>query len=99
VAFVATASFSHAFLTEKNDFFFPDMATDRQRHAELANGDYTKWRDLTVASLENAGQHELVNWCPMIGAMEELGQKPAYCELMESYLMNSNKCVAIIPPK
>jgi hypothetical protein len=51
-----------------------------------------------VPILEDAGQHELVNWCPMVGAMEELGQKPAYCELMESYLMNSNKCVAIIPP-
>jgi hypothetical protein len=34
----------------------------------------------------------------MVGAMEELGQKPVYCELMESYLMNSNKCVVIIPP-
>jgi hypothetical protein len=57
-----------------------------------------KWRALTVPNLEDAGQHELVNWCPMVGAMEELGQKPAYCDLMESYLMNSNKCVAIIPP-
>ena len=99
VAFVATASFSHAFLTEKNAFFYPDMPTDRLRYAELAKGDYTKWRDLTIPALEDAGQHELVNWCPMIGAMEELGQKPVYCELMESYLMNSNKCVAIIPPK
>jgi hypothetical protein len=98
VAFVATASFSHAFLTEKNHFFYPDMESDRRRHAELAAGQYTKWRDLTVPILEDAGQHELVNWCPMVGAMEELGQKPAYCELMESYLMNSNKCVAIIPP-
>jgi hypothetical protein len=98
VALVATASFSHAFLTAKNDFFFPDMASDRQRHAELAQGKYANWRKLTIPVLEDAGQHELVNWCPMIGAMEELDQTPSYCELMESYLMNSNKCVAIIPP-
>jgi hypothetical protein len=98
VALIATASFSHAFLTEKNHLFFPDMASDRARHAELRDGDYVKWRELSVATLEDAGQHELLNWCPMLGAMDELGQRPVYCELMESYLMNSNKCVAIIPP-
>lgn len=98
VALVATASFSHAFLTEKNHFFFPDMASDRIRHAELAAGEYSKWRELSTATLEDAGQHELVNWYPMIGAMDELGQKPVLCDLLESYLMNSNKCVAIIPP-
>jgi hypothetical protein len=99
VALVATASFSHAFLTEKNFFFYPDMASDRLRHGELAAGDYEKWRSLSIPTLEDAGQHELVNWLPMIGAMHELGQKPAYCELMESYLMNSNKCVTVIPPR
>lgn len=98
IALVATASFSHAFLTEKNFYFYPDMDSDRLRFAELAAGDYTKWRDLTIPVLEDAGQHELVNWLPMLGAMKELGQKPAYCELLESYLMNSNKCVAVIPP-
>jgi hypothetical protein len=40
----------------------------------------------------------LVNWPPMIGAMAELGQKPDYCVLLESWLMNSNKCVTVIPP-
>lgn len=98
IAMVATASFSHAFLTEKNHYFYPDMPSDRQRYAELASGDYKKWRELPTSVLEDAGQHELVNWCPMIGAMDELGQKPEFCELLESYLMNSNKCVAIIPP-
>lgn len=37
-------------------------------------------------------------WCPMVGAMHELGQKPAWCELLESWLMNSSKCLAVIPP-
>lgn len=99
VALVATASFSHAFLTGKNHYFYPDMDSDRLRHAELAAGDYAKWRALTIPTLEDAGQHELVNWMPMIGAMAELQQLPTYCELMESFTMNSNKCVAVIPPK
>lgn len=99
IALVATASFSHAFLTEKNFHFYPDMVSDRRRYAELATGQYDKWRDLTIPVLEDAGQHELVNWMPMLGAMHELGQKPEYCELLESYLMNSNKCVAVIPPQ
>lgn len=98
IALVATASFSHAFLTEKSHFFYPDMPSDRKRFAELKEGNYKAWRNLTIPVLEDAGQHELVNWYPMIGAMEELGQKPAFCELLESYLMNSDKCVAIVPP-
>ncbi len=98
VALVATASFSHGFLTAKNHFLYPDMASDRARFGELAAGKYRAWRGLTPAGLEAAGQHELVNWCPLMGAMDALGQKPVFSELLESYLMNSNKCVAIMPP-
>jgi len=98
VALVATASFSHGFLCAKNHFLYPDMDSDRARFAELAAGNYRAWRALTPATLEDAGQHELVNWCPLMGAMDALGQKPALSELLESYLMNSNKCLAIMPP-
>ncbi len=98
VALIATASFSHGFLTEKTHYLYPDMPSDRARFAELAAGDYQAWRGLTPAALEEAGQHELVNWCPLMGAMDVLGQKPALSKLLESYLMNSNKCVAIMPP-
>jgi hypothetical protein len=98
VALVASASFSHGFLTKKNHDLFPDIPSDQARFAEIQSGNYRAWRDLPLSTLEDAGQHELVNWCPMIGAMEELGQKPTYCEFLQSYLMNSNKCVAVIPP-
>lgn len=98
VALVASASFSHGFLTKKNHDLFPDTPSDQARFAELQSGNYLAWRDLPLSTLEDAGQHELVNWCPMIGAMEEVGQKPTYCEFLQSYLMNSNKCVAVIPP-
>ncbi len=98
VALVASASFSHGFLTEKNHFLYPDLDADLARFAELKAGDYKAWSGLELSQLEDSGQHELVNWCPMIGAMEEAGQKPTYCEFLESFLMNSNKCVAVIPP-
>jgi len=98
VALVATASFSHGFLCAKHHYFYPDMDADRARFAELASGNYRAWRGLTRAGLEDAGQHELVNWSPLLGAMDALGQKPALSELLESYLMNSNQWVAIMPP-
>lgn len=98
VALVATGDLSHSFLTAKNDFLYPDTASDRARLAELGAADYMAWRNLGLDTLGDAGQHELVNWCPMVGAMHELGQKPSYCELIESELMATNKSVAIIPP-
>ena len=98
IALVASASFSHGFLTEKHHHLYPDLEADLARFADLKSGNYTAWRDLELSALEDSGQHELVNWCPMIGAMEEAGQKPTYCEFLQSFLMNSNKCVAVIPP-
>jgi len=99
VALVGSSSWSHAFLTEKNHWLYPDVPSDRMRFEELKAGDYLKWRDLSREELESAGQHELLNWVPMVGAMHELGQKPQWCELVESYLMNSCKCAALFPPK
>ncbi|MDX1484907.1 MAG: extradiol ring-cleavage dioxygenase [Alphaproteobacteria bacterium] len=98
IALVASASFSHGFLTEKHEYLYPDLDADLARYEELRSGNYLAWRDLKLGDLEEAGQHELVNWCPMVGAMEEAQQKPAYCEFLQSFLMNSNKCVAVIPP-
>ncbi len=98
IALVATASFSHSFLNQKTHRLHPDLDADRARFKELSAADYVAWRDLPLSALEDAGQHELLNWCPMIGAMHALGQKPSYCELIESYIAVSNKCVTVIPP-
>jgi hypothetical protein len=98
IALVATASLSHAFLTTKNHCLYPDLESDRARFAELQAGDWRAWRDLPLETAEDAGQHELVNWCPMLGAMDALCRPaPEYCELYESWLMVSNKLVAVIP--
>ncbi|MBM3940482.1 MAG: extradiol ring-cleavage dioxygenase [SAR202 cluster bacterium] len=98
VALVGSSSWSHAFLTEKNRWMYPDVPSDRQRFEELRTGNYLAWRNLSLGELEQAGEHEILNWIPMVGAMHELEQKPVFCEFIESYLMNSSKCVAAFPP-
>jgi hypothetical protein len=99
IAMIASSSLSHGFLTAKHHFLYPDVETDRVRFAQLKAGDYNAWRDLSLPTLEEAGQHELLNWYPMIGAMSTLDQKPSYAAFYESWTMNSDKCVCIIPPK
>jgi hypothetical protein len=99
VALIASSSFSHGFLTAKHHFLYPDVETDRVRFADLKAGNYRAWRDLPLATLEESGQHELLNWYPVIGAMSALGQMPSYAALYESWTMNSDKCVCVIPPK
>ena len=46
VALVASSSWSHAFLTRKNQWLYPDHDSDRARLAELAANRFSVWRDL-----------------------------------------------------
>ncbi|HLG69408.1 MAG TPA: extradiol ring-cleavage dioxygenase [Chloroflexota bacterium] len=95
---VGTSSWSHAFLTEKTHYVYPDVESDRRRFEDLRSGNYLALRKLTIAELEDAGEHELLNWMPLIGAMHELGQKPSFCDFLETYTLNSCKVNAIFPP-
>ena len=95
MALVGSSSWSHAFLTKKNSWLYPDHASDRARLAELRDGKFTAWRDLTGAQLEDAGQHELLNWVTLAGAMAEAGKKAEIVDYTESYVLNSNKCFAV----
>lgn len=81
-------------LTAKTHWLTPDLEADRLRLAELREGRHTRWRDLDGAELENAGQHELLNWVTLAGAMTELDQKPRSVDWFESYIFNSSKCFA-----
>jgi hypothetical protein len=97
VALVASSSWSHAFLHDKAWRLYPDVARDRYLYTALQNGDYSKWRDASLASVEESGQQEMLNWFCLTGAMAELGRKPAWSDFLESYVFNSNKCFAIYP--
>ena len=99
VALVATSSWSHAFLTEKTGFMHPDLAADRERFEELRTGAYAAWRRLSRGQLESCGQQELLNWMPLAGAMTAAGAgPPRWCQLAESYIMNSSKCSVVFRP-
>ncbi len=98
VALIASSSWSHAFLTAKNHWLWPDQESDRARFQELASGNYAAWGKQSTASFQDAGQHELLNWACLLGAMEELGHKPEIIDYIETHVFTSDKCMAVFKP-
>ena len=97
VVLIATSSWSHAFLTAKTHGIFPDHESDRRRLAELKENRFAAWGDLTRETLEDAGQHEFLNWVCLAGAMTEIGARAQIIDYVETYVLNSNKCFAVFP--
>ena len=98
VALIASSSWSHAFLVDKTFRLEPDVAADRRLYGWLAGGELARWRDVSLAEVEDAGQHELLNWFPLAGAMHELGATLAWSELVETYVFTSTKVAAVFAP-
>ena len=73
---MASSSWSHSFLTEKNWQLWPDVPADRALYDALETGDYAKWHAYKTDQIEESGQHEVLNWFCLLGAMEALGRKP-----------------------
>ena len=84
-AIVASSSWSHSFLTEKNWQLWPDVPADRRLYEALEMGDYATWRGYTTDQIEDSGQHEVLNWFCLLGAMEELGRKPDRSTFIETW--------------
>ncbi len=99
VALIASSSWSHAFLTRKHYNMWPDLEADRKLFDALVKGNYDYWRDMPLQSVEDAGEHEMLNWFCLAGAMAELGRTPATATLVDTYVMVSTKVVAIFPPE
>jgi len=97
-ALIASSSWSHAFLTDKNHQLYPDIAADRRLYDALRVGDYETWRQVPLRDIEASGQQEMLNWYMLVGAMEALGRKPDTCEFIETWSFNSNKCFATFLP-
>jgi hypothetical protein len=95
VAVIASSSWSHSFLAASNHYVWPDMAADRARFDELRDGRLSLWRDLRTADLEQAGQQEMLNWVCLAGAMDALGCRPVWTELVETYVLAANKVFAV----
>jgi hypothetical protein len=53
---------------------------------------------VTLPTLEDAGQHEVLNWYCLAGAMEALGRKPDECDYAETWAFVAGKCIAVWRP-
>jgi hypothetical protein len=95
VALVASSSWSHAFLCDKTWRLQPDREGDETMYASMCDGTYAEWFAATVESLEQAGQQELLNWFPLIGAMNAGGASLQWSTLVRTYAFNSNKAFAV----
>ena len=94
-AIIGSSSWSHASLTAMHGFLWGDVDRDRQLREELKSGRQDRWRDLDWKQLRASGQHEMLNWICLAGAME--GRKAEILAYAETYIFNSSKCVALFP--
>ena len=95
---IGSSSWSHAFLTAKSHLLWPDVESDRAHYEELKAGNYQAWKRLPLAQMEDAGEHEMLNWVCLAGAMDAIGRKPTSTEFVESWVSNSSKVFATFEP-
>jgi hypothetical protein len=98
IALVASSSWSHAFLCEKTKHLWPDVEADRALYDAMLAGDADAWRNAKLADIEHSGQHELLNWFCLFGAMTELGAPVTWSQFTETYVYNSDKVAAVFAP-
>jgi hypothetical protein len=94
---LASSGWSHAFLTGKHHWLYPDIPADRMLFDALRTGDYEPWRRRPLAAIEDSGQQEILNWSCLAGALCELKRKPRDISLITTWIFNSSKCFLIAP--
>ena len=92
-AIIGSSSWSHASLTQKHYYLYPDVVEDRKRYHELKDGEQGRWRDLDPEQIRDSGQHEILNWVCLAGAMG--ARKADVLAYSESFIFNSSKAVAL----
>jgi Catalytic LigB subunit of aromatic ring-opening dioxygenase len=95
VVLMASSSWSHAFLTAKNHFLYPDIPADRMLYDSLRGGDYQPWRNRPLSAIEDSGQHEILNWTCLVGALSQLNRRPKETEFISTWIFNSTKCFLV----
>jgi len=99
VALVASSSWSHAFLVDKNWHLRPDTESDRRLYDALVARDWDTWTATTAKDIVEAGQQEMLLWFCLAGAMNELDMPLTWSEFVQTDAFNSNKCFAIFSPE
>ncbi|GAA2901376.1 hypothetical protein GCM10010472_69480 [Pseudonocardia halophobica] len=95
VAYVASSSWSHAFLNDKDWHLRPDGPADQVFYDALVSGDRRPWQEATGRQIVEAGQHEMLNWFCLLGAVDELGLGPTWSDFVTTDVFNSNKAFAV----
>jgi hypothetical protein len=95
IAFVASSSWSHAFLADKLWHIRPDTAADERLYEAMINRDFDALAKVTSQEVVDAGQHEILNWFCMLGAVDELCLERNWSELVTTDIFNSNKVFAV----
>ena len=95
VVLMASSSWSHAFLTEKNSWVYPDLEADRVLLEALRKGEYDTWKNWSLHQVEESGQQETLNWQCLVGAMAELNRRADFLEWAECWSFNAPKCLAV----
>ncbi|MEZ2389131.1 extradiol ring-cleavage dioxygenase [bacterium RCC_150] len=95
VAMIASSSWSHAFLADKLWHIRPDTDADIVIYKALLEDNFELMKEYTSHAVVDAGQHEILNWFCMLGAVEELGLKREWSDLVVTDVFNSNKAFAI----
>jgi hypothetical protein len=95
VALVASSSWSHAFLTRKNLYLYPDSDADVTLYKALSQGNYAAWRNVDRDTVEADGQHEMLNWFCLVGAVDALRLETSHLAYVDSHLFNSNKAFGV----
>ncbi|OVZ59972.1 extradiol ring-cleavage dioxygenase [Pigmentiphaga sp. NML080357] len=91
IALVASSSWSHAFLCDRTWRLKPDTPADTRLYRAMLEHDYAAWENTSLAQIEASGQHELLNWFALLGAMRELDMQVQWAEMIRTDVFNSNK--------
>ncbi len=95
VVLMASSGWSHAFLTAKNHWLYPDTPADRTLYDSLRAGDYQAWRSRRLSAIEDSGQQEILNWMCLVGALEQLNRRPSETDFVPTWIFNSSKCFLV----
>jgi hypothetical protein len=98
VALLASSGWSHAFLTGKNHYLYPDTPADRAMYDHLCAGNYEAWRSYSGLAVEDSGQQEILNWMCLVGALSALDRQPKETGFVDTWIFNSSKTFLIAPP-
>ncbi|MET8427905.1 extradiol ring-cleavage dioxygenase [Nocardia sp. NPDC004860] len=95
VALVASSSWSHAFLHDKGWHLRPDTESDQELYDAMVAADYDLWNARTSKQIIDSGQHEMLNWYCLLGAMSELDMRLDWSDFVVTEIFNSNKTFAV----